>query len=180
MENGKKSLTWINLPQGKVASLTIKATLINGTSKNTDFLTIVKNPNFEMPHDKTLDAGSNSAIKLEKIKNKGWDIDIKALNTFAQTEYIVIQDYKGDEVGKIEMAPNSVENLDVKIIPVVFKSTPAKETTDAQALYRSAINGGKLINTLNNKAFSQIGVKCIIAPITPSLECIVVDVMKDN
>ena len=48
MENGKKPLTWINLPKGKVASVTIKATLISGTKENTDFLTIVKNPNFEI------------------------------------------------------------------------------------------------------------------------------------
>jgi hypothetical protein len=170
-------LTWINLPKGKVASVTIKAALISGTREKNDFLTIVKHPNFEISHDKASDAGSNPAIKLEKIKNKGWDVDIKALNTFAQTEYIVIQDYKGDEVGKIEMAPNSVENLEVKFIPVVFKSTPAKETTDAQALYKSATNGTTLIDSLNNKAFSQMGIQCTI---TPSPECIVVDVTKDD
>ncbi len=169
-------LTWINLPKGKVASVNIKTPLISGKDEKTDFLTIVKNPNFEIVYDKTTDAGSNPPIKLEKLKSKGSDIEIKALNTFAQTEYIIIQDYNGDEVGKIEMCPNAIENLAVKIIPVVFKSTPATETTDAQALYKNATNGTKLVDSLNKKAFYQAGIHCTIEPIKPSPECIVIDV----
>ncbi len=173
-------LTWINLPKGKVASVNIKTPLISGKDEKTDFLTIVKNPNFEIVYDKTTDASSNPPIKLEKLKSKGSDIEIKALNTFAQTEYIIIQDYNGDEVGKIEMCPNAIENLAIKIIPVVFKSTPATETTDAQALYKNATNGTKLIDSLNKKAFSQAGIHCTIEPIKPSPECIVIDLTKDN
>ena len=176
-------LTWINLPKGKTATLNIKTHIISGDDEDTDFLTIVKNANFEIAYDKKTDKGTNPAIKIEKIKKrkkKGIDIEITALNTFAQTEYIIIQDYNGDDVGKIEMAPNNVENLAIKIIPVIFKSTPATEKTEAQALYTSAINSGKLIDTLNNKAFSQIGITCSIAPIKPVPECIVVDVKKDN
>ncbi len=160
-------LTWINLPKGKVVSVTIKAALISGTREKNDFLTIVKHPNFEISHDKTSDAGSNPAIKLEKIKNKGWDVDIKALNTFAQTEYIVIQDYKGDEVGKIEMAPNSLVNLNVKIVPVVFNR--ASKNSDAEDLYEKALkakddDNNDLKTTLCSKSLNQAGINCIIAP----------------
>ncbi len=179
-------LTWINLPKGKVASVTIKAALISGTREKNDFLTIVKHPNFEISHDKTSDAGSNPAIKLEKIKNKGWDVDIKALNTFAQTEYIIIQDYKGDEVGKIEMAPNSVENLEVKIIPVVFKSNEAKEKGEAITLYDKAkkaktVNlGNNLEETFNQYSFNQAGIKCNIEPVKANPERVVIDLTKKN
>ncbi len=173
-------VTWINLPKGKVATINIKTPLISGKDEKTDFLTIVKNANFEISYDKKSDAGSNPPIKLEKLKSKGSDIEIKALNTFGQTEYIIIQDYNGDEVGKIEMSPNSIENLAIKIVPVVFKSNPNTEKSDAQTLYKSATNGTKLIDSLNSKAFSQIGLRFTIAPIKPSPECIVIDVTKDN
>ncbi|WP_346881594.1 hypothetical protein [uncultured Algibacter sp.] len=176
-------LTWINLPQGKTVTLNIKTHIISGDDEDTDFLTIVKNANFEIAYDKKTDKGTNPAIKLDKIKKrkkKGTDIEITALNTFAQTEYIIIQDYKGDDVGKIEMAPNNLETLDIKIIPVVFKSTPVTEKTEAQTLYASAINGGKLIDTLNNKALSQIGITCSIAQIKPVPECVVIDLSINN
>jgi len=179
--NGKDyPVTWMHLPKGKTATVNIKTALISGTKEKTDFLTIVKNSNFEISYDKTSDAGSNSPIKIEKLKNKGSDIEIKALTTFNQTEYISIEDYNGDEIGKIEMASNSIETLAIKIVPVVFKSTTAKEIADAQGLYKSATNGTKLIDSLNNKAFSQTGVKCNIEPLKPSPECIVMDVSKDN
>ncbi len=173
-------VTWINLPKGKVATINIKTALISGKDEKTDFLTIAKNPNFEISYGKTSDAGSNPPIKLDKLKKKGTAIEIKALNTFTQKEYISIQDYNGDEVGKIEMAPNNIETLAVKIIPVVFKSNTSTERTDAQALYKKATNGTTLLDSLNNKAFSQVGIQCAIAPVQPNPECVVIDITKDN
>ena len=179
-------LTWINLPKGKIASVNIKTSLISGSDEKTDFLTIVKNTNFEISYNKTSDAGSNPPIKLEKFKNKGWDIEIKALNTFAQTEYIIIQDNNGDEVGKIEMSPNGIEGLNVKIIPVVFKSNKTKEKDRIVTLYNKAKKaktidlGNSLEETFNKHSFNQAGIKCSIEPIKSTPERIVIDLaIKD-
>ncbi len=174
-------VTWINLPQGKTATVTIKANLIKGTKEKTDYLTIVKNSNFEISHDKTTDTGNNPPIKLEKLNSKkGLNIEIKALNTYAQTEYINIKDYNGVDVGKIEMEANTIENLAIKIIPIVFKSNSTDEKKDAVKLYNAATNSGKLLKELNDKAFCQAGITCNIEPIKANPECIVVDVTKDN
>ncbi len=182
-------VTWMNLPKGKVATINIKTHIISGDDEDTDFLTIVKNNNFEISYNETTDKDTNPPIKLDKInkrKRKGTDIEITALNTFAQTEYILIQDYNGDEVGKIEMSPNGIEDLNVKIIPVVLKSTETDEKNEAVALYNKTekaktVNlGNNLEETFNQHSFNQAGLKCSIEPIKVEPERVVIDLTKNN
>ncbi len=162
-------VTWINLANGETADLQINTFLLSGRNRNTDFLTIVKNPNFEIEYNGATDAGG-TPIKIPLPRgttnaNNAYNIKITAKATFATAEYIIITDYLGAEVGRIEMAPNDTVDLDVRIIPVVFKSNTAQEVREAIALHTRALNGGLLDTTLNEKSLNQAGIKSVIEPV---------------
>ncbi len=184
--NTSVPITWIHLAKNKVATLEITPVLISGsTDKKHDFLTIEKNSNFEISHKGVSDAGATAPpVKLKHFKSgKPLTVEIKALQTFTQAQELLIKDYLGRDVGKIEMAANAPVDLDIKIIPVVFN--PTTQIADAQRLYAAALQSqnhqqNNLKQTLQEKAFNQVGVHCNILPIDPTPECVLVDTTKDN
>lgn len=158
-------LTWINLPKDKVAELTITPFLMpDAKVKATDFLTLIKSPDFEITYDGKTDA--NESIKLENPK-KPFKIQVKALKTYTTTKYISIKDHEENEVGKIEMAANNIVNLNIKIIPIVFNAS--SKASDAEALHEKALKAkddknNNLKTTLNTKSLNQAGINCTITP----------------
>ncbi|PIE47827.1 MAG: hypothetical protein CSA40_02100 [Flavobacteriales bacterium] len=169
-------LTWLNLPQGKTATLEVTIWCDKKLSfdKN-DYITFNHNAgNFKVSFKGT----DNDAIQLNKVKKgKTYTITITALNTIATKEYITLVTNDGVEVGKIEMAANNTVDLAVKIIPVVFKSNAAEERTDATALKTKTLNETTLLETLNTQSLNQMGIKCSI---NNALEYIVVDLTTNN
>jgi len=178
-------ITWINLAKDETAVVNITIHLKEGLDINReDYITFEHDDTkFTIEHDNL----QNSTIQLKRLdrarnnKKEYTEIKITALQTFATKEYILLKTVDGIEVGKIEMAPNDTVNLGVKIIPIVFKSTPAQEVLDARGLYESALNAGELEKTLNEKSLSQAGIECNIAALNRAVpECIVVDINQNN
>lgn len=155
-------ITWVHLTAGKKALLKITPVLIEGKKNSADFFTIEKNAHFKITYKKTTDEGKNPPITLDNLKKKGVDIEIEALSTFAEPQFIRILDVNEVEVGRIEMAANELESLDIKIIPIVFKSTKVKEKEEATILYKKALNNGELLKGLNEKGLGQLGIQCSI------------------
>ncbi|MGG6231521.1 hypothetical protein [Tenacibaculum sp. SDUM215027] len=80
------------------------------------------------------------------------------------------------------MYPNKKVDLDIKIIPVVLKSTEDKELKEANELYNKTIKakttnlGNSLDETLNRHSFNQAGITCNIEPLKAVSEKIVIDI----
>lgn len=111
-------------------------------------------------------SGLKSTNKQEYKANEYPEIKIKALKTFTSTKYIVLNNSNGVEVGRIEMAPNDLVNLSIKIVPLVF-STDA--ITKAKDLYNTVVTTNKLGDYLNNKSLNQLSIKANILPFVDSM-----------
>ena len=163
--------TWILLPQGKTAKLTLTTFFVSKNKKvdepkegemAKEFLCFRENTNF-LIKGKGL---TNGIIELKKHK-KEYDIEIESLNTFSDTQYIEIEDEEGNIVGVIEMAPNITEVLKIKIIPVIFYDKNNHPLSfienEAKKLYNK-VKQNDLIDKLNNHSLNQAGINCEIVP----------------
>jgi hypothetical protein len=178
--------TWMNIKEGITAKVNLTTFFIDKSKKadsEKEFISFKENANFEIKYAKQI----NNAIKIKvEEHNKVYkDIEIKAIKSFETEEYIDIIDEDGNTVGIIEMAPNKVEELEIKIVPVVLKaSTPAIQDTKAEEIYDKAIaaqNANKLnlINTLNQQSLNQAGIKSILIANPKGAEKLVIDVTKE-
>ncbi len=190
-------ISWMNLPKGNKATLKLTTIYISKRESTDDeeYITFKRNTDYDVSYNGQL----NDAIKIPlKKKNKeAYDIEIFAKNETENNSYIEAIDEKGNIVGIIEMHPNKKVDLDIKIIPVVLKSTEAKEKSEAIALYNKTIKaktadlGNSLDETLNKHSLNQAGIKSKIEPIKETSiksdgtvekgpERIVVDLKKAN
>ena len=160
--------TWVFLSVGQTANLRLNTFFIDKSKKvkkNEEFITFGENPNFEIKYK----GQTNNQIKIFVEKhNKEYDFEVKALKTFDTIEYIKIIDEKSNEIGVIEMSPNKVETLEVKVIPVVIKKTLPQDALNniAMDLYNDVINSQKdgvnFIDVLNKHSFNQAGIQWIL------------------
>ncbi|RZJ50790.1 MAG: hypothetical protein EOO19_02395, partial [Chryseobacterium sp.] len=183
---GKNYLaTWMNVPKGVKAKVTISTKLV-GTDESKEkpaeeFITFQESPNFRV----TFKGAINGKIKLEAKKKGSYDVEIEALNTIETEEYLTMLDETGSIVGVIEMSPNKVEELEIKIIPVVLKTlTPALQDTQAEAIYNKAIaaknaNNLNLIDTFNQQSLNQAGIKSKLILNPKGVEKLVIDVTNE-
>ena len=164
--------TWILLPKGKTAKLTLTTFFISEKKKVNkpkegemakEFLCFSENTNFLIKGKGVTNGG---IIELKKHK-KEYDIEIESLNTFSDTQYIKIEDEEGNIAGIIEMAPNIIEELEIKIIPVIFYDKNNHPLSfienEAKKLYNK-VKQNDLIDKLNNHSLNQAGIKCTIVP----------------
>lgn len=175
--------TWILLSVGQTANLRLNTFFIDESKKvkkNEEFITFGENPNFEIKYK----GQTNNQIKIFVEKhNKEYDFEIKALKTFDTVEYIKIIDEKSNEVGIIEMSPNKVETLEVKIIPIIQKIGSSSNEDiilkkDAQSFYEK-IKIQDIMSTLNQKSLNQVGIQCKLMTNPNNLEFIVIENNKD-
>lgn len=183
---GKNYLaTWMNIPKGVKANVIISTKLV-GTDESKEkpaeeYITFQESPNFKVTYQKK----TNGNIKLEAVKKGSYEVEIEALNTIETAEYLTMLDETGSIVGVIEMAPNKIEELEIKIIPVILKQTdPTTEPKLAEAIYNKAIaaKNAKNLNlndTLNQQSLNQAGIKSTIVVNPKGAEKLVIDVTMD-
>jgi hypothetical protein len=87
-------------------------------------------------------------------------------------------------VGQIEMMANHQETLEIKIVPVVLKTTEAAQNQKAEEIYNKAIaatnpDGKNLNDTLNKVSLNQAGIKSTLIPNPKGAEKLVIDVSSD-
>ena len=192
--------TWILLPQGKTAKLTLTTFFISekkkvdkpkGGEMGKEFLRFKENTNF-LIKGKGI---TNGIIELKKHE-KEYDIEIESLNTFSDTQYIEIEDEEGNIAGIIEMAPNETKKLEIKLVPVVvsYRNLKLLKETNFQEylneierlkekgkdLYKK-IDTKKLLDELNTHSLSQAGIECFLSPIkkNPNKEMIIDSLIVD-
>ena len=192
--------TWILLPQGKTAKLTLTTFFISekkkvdkpkGGEMGKEFLRFKENTNF-LIKGKGI---TNGIIELKKHE-KEYDIEIESLNTFSDTQYIEIEDEEGNIAGIIEMAPNETKKLEIKLVPVVvsYRNLKLLKETNFQEylneierlkekgkdLYKK-IDTKKLLDELNTHSLSQAGIECFLPPIKkdPNKEMIIDSLIVD-
>ncbi|WP_108869538.1 hypothetical protein [Aquimarina aquimarini] len=179
-------ISWMNLPKGNKATLKLTTIYISKreSADDEEYITFKPNTDYDINYNGQL----NDTIKIPlKKKNKAtYDIEIFAKNETENNSYIEAIDEKGNIVGIIEMHPNKKVDLDIKIIPVVFKSTEVKEKSEATILYNKTIKakttdlGNSLDDTLNKHSLNQAGIQCKIKTIKTNPERIVIDLATDN
>jgi len=190
--HGKKYYSsWMNLSKGETANLELTITNFNKKDKpeNEEYITFKENSDYDVIYGGV----KNEAIKLPlKKKNAKYNIEIFAKNETTSTSYIKAMDVSKAVVGKIEMHPNEKAILAIKVIPVVLKSTVAKEKKEAADIYNKAIKakatglGINLDETLNKHSLNQAGIKSVIEAMTVDTagkadpEKIVIDLTKGN
>ncbi|WP_438712678.1 hypothetical protein ACSTS3_10705 [Aquimarina muelleri] len=177
---------WMNLPKGKIAKIILNTLILKEkeeTEEDEEYISFKENDDYIISYD----GKSNSEIKTPiKEKRKGYEISIESKNETQTNSYIEAIDEKGQIVGIIEMAANKLAPFDIKIIPVVFKSTEAKEKAEAITLYNKAIKakttdlGNNLDEILNKHSLNQAGILSRIEPIKANPERIVIDLSKGN
>mgnify|MGYP000745566243 CR=1 FL=1 len=190
-------ISWMNLPKDIKATLHLTTIYISKRKDTEDeeYITFKPNEDYEINYNGQL----NDTIKIPlKKKNKAtYDIEIIAKNETESNSLIEAIDEKGNIVGIIEMHPNKKIDLDIKIVPIVFKSSETKEKSEAIALYNKTIKakttdlGNSLDETLNKHSLNQAGIKSKIEPIKETSiksdgtverghERIVIDLTKAN
>ena len=192
--------SWILLPKGKTAKLTLTTFFISkkkkvdkpkGGEMAKEFLRFSENTNF-LIKGKGI---TNGIIELKKHE-KEYDIEIESLNTFSDTQYIKIEDEEGNIAGIIEMAPNETKKLEIKLVPVVvsYRNLKLLKETNLQEylneierlkekgkdLYKK-IDTKKLLDELNTHSLSQAGIECFLPPIkkNPNKEMIIDSLIVD-
>lgn len=184
---GKQYYTaWMNISKGNKATLQLTTIYISKRESTDDeeYITFKPNADYDISYKGQL----NDSIKipLKKKKKATYDIEISAKNETENNSYIEAIDEKGNIVGIIEMHPNKKVELDIKIVPVILKSTEAKENSEATALYNKAIKaktidlGNSLEETFNKHSFNQTGITCLIKAIKVVPEKIVIDLTINN
>ena len=193
--------SWILLPKGKTAKLTLTTFFISkkkkvdkpkGGEMAKEFLCFSENTNFLIKGKGVTNGG---IIELKKHK-KEYDIEIESLNTFSDTQYIKIEDEEGNIAGIIEMAPNETKKLGIKLVPVVvsYRNLKLLKETNLQEylneierlkekgkdLYKK-IDTKKLLDELNTHSLSQAGIECFLPPIKkdPNKEMIIDSLIVD-
>jgi len=193
--------SWILLPKGKTAKLTLTTFFISkkkkvdkpkGGEMAKEFLCFSENTNFLIKGKGVTNGG---IIELKKHE-KEYDIEIESLNTFSDTQYIKIEDEEGNIAGIIEMAPNETKKLGIKLVPVVvsYRNLKLLKETNLQEylneierlkekgkdLYKK-IDTKKLLDELNTHSLSQAGIECFLPPIKkdPNKEMIIDSLIVD-
>ncbi|WP_370398581.1 hypothetical protein [Tenacibaculum dicentrarchi] len=184
---GKQYYTaWMNLSKGNKATLQLTTIYISKRESTDDdeYITFKPNADYDINYNGQL----NDVIRIPlKKKNKAtFNIEIIAKNETESNSFIEAIDEKENIVGIIEMHSNKKVDLDIKIIPVVFKSTEANENSEATTLYNKTIKakttnlGNSLDETFNKHSFNQTGITCNIEALKAVPEKIVIDLTTNN
>jgi Uncharacterized protein conserved in bacteria len=169
--------SWLLLPEGnkekgkgEKANVALHIEKVNDNrteqekkEKKKEYIVFEENKKFSI----TYKGKEDNEIKIEKKNCKGDDcvISIIAKETFSATEYIRILDERTRAtVGVIEMAPNAIEIIEVKIVTVLLKSKTQgileNMNRQRENLYKKAEAQFDKINEF----MRQAGIKCNFQP----------------
>ena len=169
--------SWLLLPEGnkekgkgEKANVALHIEKVNDNrteqekkEKKKEYIVFEENKKFSI----TYKGKEDNEIKIEKKNCKGDDcvISIIAKETFSATEYIRILDERTRAtVGVIEMAPNAIEIIEVKIVTVLLKTKTQgileNMNRQRENLYKKAEAQFDKINEF----MRQAGIKCNFQP----------------